>query len=135
MSDTFPRSCGPSTWNGYIRGTDETLTENEDAGAPSTTRSEVARGWGEPSGGGTSSRRIAPDGDALGACSARRRHGGITPGAALRTPGAAQRGTTPGVGAAAQRRGAGGRLFHGVMDRAADRATDRDEVLRETGSD
>src|SRR5271155_4969272 len=121
MSDTFYRSCGPSTWNGYIRGTDETLTEIEGAGAPSTTRCPLARSWGEPSGGGASSESVAPDGDALGSCSARRRHGGVTPGAAFRTPRAAQRGTARGTRAASQGRGAGGRLLNGVMDRAADR--------------
>ena len=48
-------------------------------------------------------------------------------GALHREPRATDRGTAPGVGATAQRRGTGGRLSEGAGDVAADRATDRSE--------
>ena len=57
----------------------------------------------------------------------------LTPGAALRTSGAAQRGTTPGAGAAAQRRGAGGRFLNGVMDAPRIAQLIETKFCRETG--
>ncbi len=65
-----------------------------------------------------------------------RQEGGVEAsrgGFAIRASGAAQPCTTPGTRAATQRRRAGGGLLHGVMDFAADRATDRGEVRREDG--
>src|SRR5271166_3744969 len=133
MSDTFSHSCGPSTSDGYIRGTDETLTETEGAGAASAARREVARGRGKPGRGRATGRRVAPDRNALGSCTTRGRRGSIAPGAAFWASGAAQRDTTPGVGAASQRWSTCGGFSHRVMDVAADRATDRGEVRRENG--
>src|SRR6185437_7026665 len=108
MSDTFSRACGPSTSNGYNRGTDEALKETERAGATSAARREVARGWGKPGRGRATGRRVAPDRNALGSCTTRGRRGGIASGGAFWASGATQRGTTPGVGAASQRRRTGG---------------------------
>src|ERR1700678_4082410 len=133
MSDTFSCTCGPNTSDGYIRGTDETLTEIEGTGAAPATRCTAARGRGKPGRGRATGRCVAPDRDALGSCTRRRWHGGIAPSAALRTSGAPQRGATAGAGAASQRRRAGGRFSHRVVDVAADRATDRGEIHREDG--
>src|SRR5271154_6282045 len=131
MSDTFSRSCGPSTSDGYNRGTDETLTEIEGTGAAPATRCTAARGRGKPGRGRATGRGVAPDRDALGSCTRRRWHGGIAPSTTLRTSGAAQHGATPRAGAASQRRCSGGRVSHRVVDIAADRATDRGEIYRE----
>jgi hypothetical protein len=83
MSDTFCAACGPSTRNGYIRGTDEARREAQGAGATPTTRGEAA-GCGTPaSGGRKAGGRLTPDSDALGEAAPARRTGGAASSRAL----------------------------------------------------
>ena len=104
MSDTFSAACGPSTRNGYIRGSDEAFREAQGAGATPTTRGETA-GCGAPaSGGRTAGGRLTPDSDALGEAAPARRTGGAASSRALRAPGAAVRIAARGAGAVAEGR-------------------------------
>src|SRR5450755_1823604 len=102
MGDPFSNSCGPTTSDGYIRGTDETLTENEGAGAAPAPRREATCGRGKPGGGRPTGRRLAADGHALGSSTRGRGHGGVAPRDAFRAPGAAQRDAAQRAGASAE---------------------------------
>ena len=129
MSDIFSASCGLSTRNGYIRGSDEARRETEGAGATPTTRGEAV-GCGAPtSAGRTAGGRLTPDSDALGEAATARRTGGAASSRALRAPGAAVRIAARGAGTVAEDRVAGGRICDGAVDAAADCAIDRGEIL------
>ena len=134
MRDTFCASCGPSTRNGYIRGTDEALRETHGAGATPTTRGKAAGGGTSASGGRTAGGRLTPDSDALGEAAPAGRTGGAASRRALRTPGTAVRITARGAGAVAEGRVAGRRLHDGAVDAAADCAIDRGQILSLDGA-
>src|SRR5581483_4141299 len=123
MSDTFRGSCGPSTSDGYIRGRDEALTEIEGTGTAAAARSPAAGRGGEPGGGRTKSRGVAPNSDALGPGARSRRCGGLTPIGTFWSARAAEPGAARGAGAGLKGRSCGGRLRYGTVDGAADSAS------------